>query len=71
MAELLNPVHFFFLFFALPVFFLPVLIAGMRRAQHYWWIALTNLLAGATGIGWLIALVWALRDQPSTPAISA
>jgi len=71
MRELMSPWHLIILLFALPMVFLPTLIAGSRKAEHYWWIALTNLLAGGTGIGWLIALVWALKDQPAREAISS
>ncbi|MGC9197446.1 MAG: superinfection immunity protein [Acidobacteriaceae bacterium] len=44
--------------------FLPTFVAGSRRANNFWWIFLVNLLFGWTLIGWVVALVWALRDTP-------
>lgn len=46
------------------VHFLPIIIAGSRHVRNFWWIVLINVLAGWTLIGWVVALVWALRDDP-------
>jgi hypothetical protein len=46
------------------IHFLPAFVAGTRRVQNFWWIFLVNLFLGWTLIGWVIALVWALRDTP-------
>lgn len=46
------------------VHFLPVIIAGSRHVRNFWWIVLLNVLFGWTLIGWVVALVWALRDDP-------
>ena len=44
--------------------FLPSFIAGSRHVQNFWWIVLINFFFGWTLIGWVIALLWALRDTP-------
>jgi len=46
------------------VHFLPIFVAGSRHVQNFWWIFLINLFFGWTLIGWVIALVWAMRDAP-------
>ena len=51
-------------FFAFVIHFLPSFIAGSRHVQNFWWIVLINFFFGWTLIGWVIALVWALRDRP-------
>jgi hypothetical protein len=59
--------HLFFTLFFLPLFvlhFLPAIIAGMRHARNFGWILLVNVFLGWTVIGWVIALIWALRDEP-------
>jgi hypothetical protein len=48
----------------LTLYFLPALIAAIRRAQHGLAIGLLNLLLGWTVIGWLAALIWAVVEQP-------
>lgn len=51
--------------FALPFFYLlPIIIAGLKGARHYLWIVLFNTVgAGMLGIGWFVALVWAITDE--------
>ena len=51
-------------FFAFFIHFLPSFVAGSRHVQNFWWIVLINFFFGWTLIGWVIALVWALRDSP-------
>lgn len=46
------------------IHFLPTIIAALRRGRNVVGIFLLNLLLGWTVIGWVIALVWALRDEP-------
>jgi hypothetical protein len=46
------------------VHFLPSFVALSRHVENLWWIVLINLLFGWTLIGWVVALVWALRDNP-------
>jgi hypothetical protein len=59
-------------FFFLPIFgfgfvlyFLPAIIAFARSKRDAVSILILNLLLGWTAIGWVIALVWALKqDMP-------
>ncbi len=44
---------------AVAVYLLPTFIAAARKHPNTVPIFLVNLLAGWTGLGWLIALVWA------------
>jgi len=48
----------------LTLYFLPSLIAAIRRANHGFAIGLLNLLLGWTVIGWFAALIWAVAEQP-------
>lgn len=42
-------------------FFAPTLIA--RNKRNAWAIFLCNLLFGATGIGWIVCLIWAIKSE--------
>lgn len=65
--------HLFAIFF-FPIFgfgflfyFLPSIIAAARSMRDLVSIFVLNLLLGWTAIGWVIALVWALKtDVPLT-----
>jgi hypothetical protein len=48
----------------LTLYFLPALIAAIRRAQHGLAIAVLNLALGWTVIGWFATLIWAVVEQP-------
>jgi hypothetical protein len=57
-------------FFFLPIFgfgfvlyFLPSIIAFARSKRDAGSILILNLLLGWTAIGWVIALVWALKQD--------
>jgi hypothetical protein len=59
-----------FAFFFLPIFgfgfvlyFLPAIVAFARSKRDAVSILVLNLLLGWTVIGWVIALVWALRQD--------
>lgn len=61
-------------FFFLPIFgfgfifyFLPAIIAFGRSKRDAVSILVLNLLLGWTAIGWVIALVWALKND--VPAV--
>lgn len=41
------------------IFFLPTIIANNRRSTSFFLILLLNLLGGATGFLWFVALLWA------------
>ncbi len=43
--------------------FLPTLIAILRGATHSFSIFLVNLVLGASGVGYIYALIWALNDE--------
>jgi hypothetical protein len=43
------------------IFFIPCFIAFRRQHPNRWAILVINTVFGGTGIGWLGALVWALR----------
>lgn len=51
---------------AIIVGFLPTFIAFRRHHQHRWLILVVNLLFGASGVGWIIALIWSLNSLPFT-----
>lgn len=47
------------------VFFIPTLVAKSRKHPHLAWIVGANIIFGATGLGWLACLGWALwRPNP-------
>ena len=47
----------------LALIFLPTIVALHYNAENKTWIFLVNLIAGWTGLGWLLALFWALLEQ--------
>ena len=52
-----------FLFF-IALWFLPALIAAHRSHRNTLAIFLVCLFLGWTGLGWVIALIWAVTRQP-------
>ena len=48
------------------VYFLPTIVAFSRRHRNRWIILAINLVFGATLLGWVLALIWALNkvDDP-------
>ena len=46
------------------IHFLPTIIAALRGGRSVVGIFLLNLFLGWTVIGWIIALIWAFRDEP-------
>lgn len=53
---------FFFCLYLL-FYFLPAILA--RDKKDFWAIAMLNLFLGWTGLGWIIALIWAIRSESS------
>ncbi len=57
------------LIFSVP-YFLPAIIATVRRHRHMLAIWLLNIFAGWTGIGWVVVAIWALfvdsQDRKTT-----
>jgi hypothetical protein len=64
----LVAIFFFPIFgFGFLFYFLPSIIAAARSKRDLVSIFVLNLLLGWTAIGWVIALVWALKtDVPLT-----
>ncbi|HEX9198388.1 MAG TPA: superinfection immunity protein [Acidobacteriaceae bacterium] len=50
------------------LYFLPSMIAGLRRTTHSLWLFAANLFLGWTGIGWLVAVVWAFTGETHAEA---
>ena len=53
-----------FLVFAIGLYFLPAIIAAVRRTHNATGILLLNLFLGWTMVGWFIALVMAFCSAP-------
>lgn len=50
------------------LYILPSIIAGYKESKDYTGIWLINIFLGWTVIGWVVALLWALRlNQGSRP----
>jgi predicted membrane protein len=68
MGELFAPFHLLILFIiAVPILgihFAPAIIAGVRHARNFWWILAVTFFFSWTIVGWIIALIWAIRDEP-------
>ena len=47
------------------LYFLPTIIAGLRKHTNLTAIILLNLLLGWSGLGWVIALIWAVKKPES------
>ena len=45
------------------LYLLPTLISMKRRHPQHIYIAIINIFFGSTGIGWVIALLWALNGE--------
>jgi hypothetical protein len=51
------------------LYFLPTIVAGLRRSTMTVWVVLINLLAGWTVLGWLVALVMAIASSRRQPTV--
>lgn len=51
--------------FGLGFYFLPTIVAQIRNAKRPATIFSVNLVFGWTVVGWIAAVIWALRQQPS------
>lgn len=45
------------------MYFLPTIIALVRKNTYWHWIAVLNLVFGWTIIGWFVVAIWALVDR--------
>lgn len=71
MEGLFQPIHLLIILVlvGLPLYFLPSILG--RNKRNAGTIFLINLLAGWIGVGWIIALILALRtEQPGIPQAS-
>lgn len=48
---------------ALAIYLIPTIIAIVRHARNIVGIILLNIFGGWTLVGWIIALVWSIRDE--------
>ena len=73
MGDLLQPTHLIILAVLFAIYFVPVIVAGMRRCQAYAGIAIVNVFLGWTFVGWVAALTWAAvgKQRPAIPHIAA
>jgi len=62
--DFFSPFHLMFLLFAFAITMLPTIVAGVRKVKNFWWIFLINFFLGWTVVGFIVALVWAIRDTP-------
>ncbi|WP_326660009.1 superinfection immunity protein [Streptomyces sp. NBC_00385] len=53
----------------LAVYLLPSLIAFHRGTDNRWLVLVINVIFGATFLGWVVALVLALR-KPKVPSVA-
>jgi hypothetical protein len=53
-----------FFLFVCAMYWLPTLIAVVRRTPSAMGVAALNFFLGWTVIGWIVALVWALASSP-------
>ncbi len=51
------------LFVALALYFIPLIVAQVRRHNNIIAIAVLNTILGWTFLGWLAALLWALNSD--------
>ena len=57
------PIFFQFFGFGFLFYFLPTILAFARNKRDTTAILVLNILLGWTVIGWVIALVWALKQD--------
>ncbi|MCK4261376.1 MAG: superinfection immunity protein [Halanaerobiales bacterium] len=46
------------------LYFIPLIIASCRNCKHSDGIWVLNIFLGWTFIGWVIALIWSVGDEP-------
>jgi len=52
------------------LYFLPTIVALVRKQPRIKAIVLVNVFAGWTAIGWILAMVWATSTEPDDVAAS-
>ncbi len=54
-----------FLLFAIALYFLPAIVAGLRHTHNATAILLINLFTGWTFVGWVVALMMSITSAPA------
>ncbi len=62
--HMLSVFFFPFFGFGFVLYFLPAIIAAVRSKRDTLAIFLLNLFLGWTFVGWIVALVWAVKADP-------
>ncbi|QUG43853.1 superinfection immunity protein [Psychrobacillus sp. INOP01] len=57
------------LILVLAIYFLPTIIAALKKKTNFLPILLLNLLLGWSLIGWIVALIWATTKDSSAQQI--
>ena len=57
------------LILSIALYFLPTIIALIRKKRNTVAILLLNFFLGWSLVGWVIALVWASTSDPSQPTV--
>ena len=55
-----NPTLILWIILAGGFYLLPTIVALWRRHAYRWVIFALNVIGGATGIGWIVAIIWAV-----------
>ena len=53
-------------FISLAIYFIPIIIAYVRRHNNFTTICLLTVFTGWTFLGWLASLLWALNSDVET-----
>ena len=53
----------FLAFISLAIYFIPIIIAFIRKHNNFFAICLLNIFTGWTFLGWLASLLWALNSD--------
>ena len=59
---IMESIIIFLILFAMVVYFLPIIVAFIRKNNNCLAIFILNLFLGWTFVGWVIALVWACTN---------
>ena len=62
-ALLIIAVAVFTAFISLAIYFVPIIIAFVRKHNNFVAITLLNIFTGWTFLGWLASLLWALNSD--------
>lgn len=57
----MAPLHLALVLFMVGLYFVPAIIAWHKRS--FWPVTAINFFLGWTFVGWVIALVWAVKDD--------